>query len=45
MKRMTLAEWHVVIEAFIAANSPPEEGTSEDEFLAVLAEEMAAGRA
>lgn len=42
---MTLAEWHVVIEAFIAANSPPEESTSEDEFLAVLAEEMAAGRA
>jgi hypothetical protein len=42
---MTLAEWHVVIEAFIAANSPPEESSSEDEFLAVLAEEMAAGRA
>lgn len=42
---MTLAEWHVVIESFIAANSPPEEGSSEDEFVAVLAEEMAAGRA
>lgn len=42
---MTLAEWHVVIEAFIAANSRPESGTSEDEFLAVLSEEMAAGRA
>lgn len=42
---MTLAEWHVVIEAFIAANSPPEDAATEEEFLAVLAEEMAAGRA
>ena len=42
---MTLAEWHVVIESFIAANSPPAEGSTEDEFIAVLAEEMAAGRA
>ncbi len=43
--RMTLAEWHVVVAAFIAAHGPPEAGGSEDEFLAVLAEEMAAGRA
>ncbi|MGX9981128.1 hypothetical protein [Methylobacterium fujisawaense] len=42
---MTLAEWHVVIESFLAANSPPEEGSTEEEFLDVLAEEMAAGRA
>lgn len=42
---MTLAEWHVVIAAFIAAHGPPEAGGSEEEFLAVLAEEMAAGRA
>lgn len=45
VRRMTLAEWHVVIESFIAANSPPDEGSTEDEFIAVLAEEMAAGRA
>ena len=42
---MTLAEWHVVVEAFIVAHSPPADGGTEDEFLAVLAEEMAAGRA
>lgn len=42
---MTLAEWHVVIAAFIAAHGPPEAGGSAEEFLAVLAEEMAAGRA
>ena len=45
IRRMTLAEWHVVIAAFIAAHGPPEAGGSEEEFLAVLAEEMAAGRA
>ena len=42
---MMLAEWHVVIAAFIAAHGPPEAGGSAEEFLAVLAEEMAAGRA
>lgn len=42
---MTLAEWHVVVEAFIAAHGPQEPSGSEEEFLAVLAEEMAAGRA
>jgi hypothetical protein len=45
IRRMTLAEWHVVVAAFIAAHGPPEAGGSEDEFLAVLAEEMAAGQA
>jgi hypothetical protein len=45
VRRMTLAEWHVVVSAFIAAHGPPEAEGSADEFLAVLAEEMAAGRA
>ena len=42
---MTLAEWHAAIDGFVAAHSPAEQAPSEDEFLAVLAEEMAAGRA
>lgn len=42
---MTLAEWHVVIEAFVAANSATAEAPTEEEFMKVLAEEMAAGRA
>ncbi|WP_292499924.1 hypothetical protein [Methylobacterium sp.] len=42
---MTLAEFHAALDGFIAANSPAEQAPSEDEFLQVLMEEMAAGRA
>lgn len=42
---MTLAEFHAAIDGFLSAHSPREEGPSEDEFMKVLAEEMAAGRA
>lgn len=43
---MTLAEWHVVIEAFIKSRTPEaDSGITDDELTRVLAEEMAAGRA
>lgn len=42
---MTMAEFHAAIDGFIAANSPAEQTASEDEFMRVLAEEIAAGRA
>ncbi len=42
---MTLAEFHAAMDDFIAANSPAEPVPSEDEFLQVLAEGMAAGKA
>ncbi|ACL56994.1 hypothetical protein [Methylobacterium nodulans] len=42
---MTLAEWHAAIDGFIRAHTPREADIGEDEFLNVLSEEMAAGRA
>lgn len=42
---MTMAEFHAAIVGFIAANSQAEQAPTEDEFMRVLAEEMAAGRA
>ena len=42
---MTMAEFHAAIDGFIAANSPAEQAPTEDEYMRVLAEEMAAGRA
>lgn len=42
---MTLAEFHAALDGFFSANSPAEQAPSEDEFMTVLMEEMAAGRA
>lgn len=42
---MTLAEFHAAIDGFIAAHTAGGEAPTEDEFMKVLAEEMAAGRA
>ncbi|WP_281292767.1 hypothetical protein [Methylobacterium oryzihabitans] len=42
---MTLAEWHAAVEGFAEAHAPAQPEASEDEFLRVLSEEIAAGRA
>jgi len=43
---MTLAGFHAALAGYVAAHAPQKaESPSDDEYAAVLAEEMAAGRA